>query len=241
MLCYGHGPCHVGEQIGTLMPGKCNSQLFCLLLFLLFGLCSCGGSNSSGSGGTLSPSFSISVSPQSQSLGVGEGASLNLTVHALNGFSQMIQVSVNGLPGGVTTSPASPFSMTTSGQSVTLTASSSAAIGSATITFDNIRRHQWQSGIFGPSHDFDHPGNFWRAFQQEYLRPHGRHAPGRRLRSKAPVNLRQCGRSQLRGCNPHGFPAGFEMHSGVRSAWSESQRRRDASACRHRGRSRRLG
>jgi hypothetical protein len=42
---------------------------------------------------------------------------------------------VSGLPSGVTASPTSPFSMTTSGESVAFTASSSAATGSSKVTF----------------------------------------------------------------------------------------------------------
>jgi hypothetical protein len=85
---------------------------------------------------TAPPSFSISVSPQSQSFSTGQSTSLSLSVNALNGFNQTIEVSVAGLPSGVTPSPTSPFSMTTSGESVTLTASSSAALGSSTVTFN---------------------------------------------------------------------------------------------------------
>jgi len=111
------------------------AQLFALSLLVL-SLSSCGGgSNSSGSGGSTSPSFSISVSPQSQSLSPGQSASLGLSVNAVNGFNQPIEVSVAGLPSGVTSTPTSPFSMTLGGASVTLTVSSSAAIGSSTVTF----------------------------------------------------------------------------------------------------------
>jgi hypothetical protein len=105
---------------------------------LVLTLSSCGGSSSSGSGPGPgpSPSFSISVSPQNQSVGVGQSATLTLSVSAVNGFNQAIQVSVTGLPNGVTSSPASPISMTISGQSVTLAAASSASIGPSTVKFN---------------------------------------------------------------------------------------------------------
>ena len=105
------------------------------LLALVFS--SCGGSSGSPGPGPVPPaSFSISVSPQSESVGTGQSANLLLSVNAVNGFNQAIEVSVTGLPSGVTSSPASPFSMTISGQSVTLTASSSAALGSSAVTFN---------------------------------------------------------------------------------------------------------
>ena len=96
-------------------------------------LFSCG---SSPSGPSASPSFSISVSPQSLSVGTGQSATLALSVDALNGFNQAIEVSVSGLPTGVTSSPASPFSMTTGGQTVTLVVPSSANVGTSTVIFD---------------------------------------------------------------------------------------------------------
>lgn len=107
----------------------------------LLALClsSCGGSSSSplaGPGPSPSPSFSISVSPQTETIDQGQSATLTLSVSPANGFSQTIEVTVASLPNGVTTSPASPFSMSNSGQAVALTVSSSAALGSATITFD---------------------------------------------------------------------------------------------------------
>src|SRR5205807_8933863 len=82
-----------------------------------------------------SPSFSIGVSPLNQSNGAGQSATLNLSVNAMNGFNQGIEVSVTGLPSGVTLSPAARLSMTTGGQSVTLTASSTAALSASTATF----------------------------------------------------------------------------------------------------------
>lgn len=106
---------------------------------LVLTLSSCGGGSSSSSPGPgpgPSPSFSISVTPQIQSVGVGESATLTLSVSAVNGFNQAIQVSVTGLPNGVTSSPASPFSMTINGQSVTLAAASSASIRSSTVKFN---------------------------------------------------------------------------------------------------------
>jgi IPT/TIG domain-containing protein len=114
---------------------RCFLPLAGLLLVLTLTSCG-GGSSSSGPGPGPSPSFSISVSPQNQSVGVGQSATLTLSVSAVNGFNQAIQVSVTGLPNGVTSSPASPFPMTISGQSVTLAAASSASIGSSTVKFN---------------------------------------------------------------------------------------------------------
>lgn len=120
-------------------PNRRVIPWFLLLIGSLFmpSLSSCGGhSLEQGTSSGQVPGFSISISPLNQSVDTGESATLALSVNAVNGFNQTIQVSVAGLPSGVTSSPASPFSMTTAGQSITLTAASSAATGSSTLTFD---------------------------------------------------------------------------------------------------------
>src|SRR5262249_40156649 len=57
-------------------------------------------------------------------------------VSVQNGFNQTISVSITGLPTGVTSSPASLFSMISAGQTVILAVASSAALGSSTIAFN---------------------------------------------------------------------------------------------------------
>jgi hypothetical protein len=121
-----------------LLP-RCMVYLAALLFTLT--LSSCGGISNSPAPApppapSPTPSFSINVTPPSQTVGTGESITLTLTVNALNGFDQAIDVSVAGLPIGVTSSPASPFSMSDSRQLVTLMASSAAALGSFTVTFN---------------------------------------------------------------------------------------------------------
>jgi len=112
----------------------CNVLIICLLLSLFSA--SCGGG--SGSSGSISPppSFSISVSPQSMSIDQGQGGTINLSVTESNGFNQSITVSMTGLPNGVTSAPASPFTVTSSGQAVTLTVSASAELETSTLEFE---------------------------------------------------------------------------------------------------------
>jgi hypothetical protein len=61
---------------------------------------------------------------------------INLTLTQLNGFAGTVNVSISGLPSGVTASPASPFTLPTSGLAVTLTAGSNVANGNYALAFD---------------------------------------------------------------------------------------------------------
>jgi hypothetical protein len=104
----------------------------CLLLAL--GFSACGGS--SGSSGTSNPpSFSISVGPKNLSLSQGHSGTVNISVIE-SGFNQSISVSITGLPTGVTSVPASPFNVGSSSQAVTLIASTTAQVGTSTLTFE---------------------------------------------------------------------------------------------------------
>lgn len=113
---------------------RCCIALLAQLLLLLL-LASCGGGSSSTGIPPTAPGFSISASPQSQAVNVGQTATVSLSVIATGGFSQTISVIVTDLPTGVIATPASPFSITTSGQQITLTASASAPLGTTTIGF----------------------------------------------------------------------------------------------------------
>ena len=77
-------------------------------------LIGCGGSGSTlpASPPPPAPDFTLGVSPQSLFLPIGVGSgSLQVSVQAINGFSQAVSVSIAGLPAGVTTNPASPFNV----------------------------------------------------------------------------------------------------------------------------------
>lgn len=113
-----------------------------LLLFALASLillsCGCG---SSSSGGTTpppppAPDFSIHSSSQSLTVTTGGSTNVQVSITPLNGFSETVSMAISGLPAGLTASPASPFNVTTAApQTVTFTASSSATLGTFTISF----------------------------------------------------------------------------------------------------------
>ena len=101
----------------------------------LLGLTGCGNQGSSTQTGG-SQNFSIAVSPITVTAAAGSSTS-GFTVSATgqNGFSGSPMVTLSGLPTGITTSPASPFSVPTGGsQAVTLALPGSVANGSYTVT-----------------------------------------------------------------------------------------------------------
>ena len=76
------------------------------------------------------PDFSISASPSSQSAAQGNGAAYTVSIVALNGFTDTVSFSVNGLPSGTSASFV-PASVTGSGSStLTVTTSSTTPVGS---------------------------------------------------------------------------------------------------------------
>jgi hypothetical protein len=98
-------------------------SLLCLPLLGIGLAVGCGSSNQ-----PVRPAqdFTLTVSPSSlfAPIGVG-GASVQISVQAVNGFSQSISVSFTGLPTGVSTSPAMPLMLNPgTNQTITLTAAS---------------------------------------------------------------------------------------------------------------------
>jgi len=82
------------------------------------------------------PDFSISFSSPSVTVAQGSTSkAVTVSVNPTNGFSGQVQVSVGGLPAGVTSNPASPFTVSVgNGVSLLFSASSSAAAGSINLT-----------------------------------------------------------------------------------------------------------
>ncbi len=82
------------------------------------------------------PDFSIGFSPNS--ISVLQGATsqaVNLSVNPLNGFTGSVQVTLSGLPSGIVSSPASPFSVSAgSSTPVLFSAAPNASTGSSTIS-----------------------------------------------------------------------------------------------------------
>jgi hypothetical protein len=103
---------------------------------LSLALAGCGGSGS----GTAPPppppgDFSISAAPANLTLGAGGSQTVTVSSTEVNGFAASISVSVSGLPGEVTVNPAT-FSLAPGNQQqVMITASASAQLVVATITF----------------------------------------------------------------------------------------------------------
>ena len=81
-------------------------------------------------------SFALTITPQSTSMAPGQTMAVQVGATPMNGFNSTITVNLTGLPSGVTSTPSSPFTMTTAGQSLTLAASPSAAQGLATLSFE---------------------------------------------------------------------------------------------------------
>jgi subtilase family serine protease len=82
------------------------------------------------------PNFSLSAAPSTLSVGRGKSVTSTISVNKLNGFSGTVSLSATGLPKGVaaTFNPAS-----TSGSStLTLKASSTASLGTATVTINGV-------------------------------------------------------------------------------------------------------
>jgi hypothetical protein len=80
------------------------------------------------------PDFSISALPSSQSIAQRGGVSYSVTINALNGFSDTVNLSVSGLPSGATASYA-PTAVSGSGSStLTLTTAASTPVGTYTLS-----------------------------------------------------------------------------------------------------------
>src|SRR5215831_14846937 len=81
---------------------------------------------------TTNPDFSLSASPNSLTITQGSMGTSTITVNPVNGFSGTVNLSISGLPSGVTANfnPASA----TSASTLTLTAGSAAATGTFTLT-----------------------------------------------------------------------------------------------------------
>jgi len=85
------------------------------------------------------PDFALALSPQSMSLTIGGvGEPVQLTASALNGFSGTTNVSLSGLPAGVTASPTTLSLSPGAPQNVTFTAGNSAQAGTASVVFTGI-------------------------------------------------------------------------------------------------------
>jgi hypothetical protein len=84
----------------------------------------------------LSPDFTLSVAPQSLAITDGAtGQQVAVSATAQNGFTGTVDVSVSGLPSGVTAAPATLNLSSGTSQNMMLTAAANATTGSTTVTF----------------------------------------------------------------------------------------------------------
>lgn len=83
------------------------------------------------------PDFSLTLTPAAATITAGSttGTTLSLKTVASDGFSGTVDITLKGLPTGVTAKPASLALTPGTAQQVTLTASASAALGAFTVTF----------------------------------------------------------------------------------------------------------
>lgn len=87
---------------------------------------------------TSVPDFGITTSPTSVGVSQASQATDTVTVSGLNGFNSSVNLSISGLPSGVTAT-FSPTSLVPPGSStLTLSAGPTAAIGSATVTVTGV-------------------------------------------------------------------------------------------------------
>jgi hypothetical protein len=84
----------------------------------------------------VTPDFALTVTPASQSLVAGTtGTALSVLATGIGGFAAHVTVEITGLPTGVTANPASLTLTAGAAQNVTLSASTAATSGAATVTF----------------------------------------------------------------------------------------------------------
>src|SRR5260370_10927148 len=101
----------------------------------------CGGSYSSPPPPPPVADFTLSLSSSSISITQGTSSTaVTVSVNSLNGFSSAVQVTLGALPAGVTSNPASPFSVAArASTSVIFGASANATAGNFTISVQAAR------------------------------------------------------------------------------------------------------
>jgi hypothetical protein len=81
-----------------------------------------------------SPDFALSISPASPTISQGAASSsIQISVQALHGFSGDVQITLGGIPAGITSNPQRLFTVT-SGGALVIGAAATAATGTASIS-----------------------------------------------------------------------------------------------------------
>src|SRR4051794_23025151 len=108
-------------------------SLFCLLsLCLIALLAGCGSTVSSTGGTTDNGTFTLGVDP-AVTIAQGQSRTFTVTPASPDHFTGSIQVSLSGLPAGVTVSPAKATVAMGTSTTFTLTAAADAAVGTSTV------------------------------------------------------------------------------------------------------------
>src|SRR6201994_8625 len=122
--------------MSVLTPRSCMRQarlsLICLLSLCFIALFSGCGSTTT-SGGTTDNGTFVLGAQSSVTIAQGQNRTFTVTPSSANGFTGSIQVSMSGLPTGVTAAPANATVKTGSSTTFTLTAASDATVGTTTM------------------------------------------------------------------------------------------------------------
>ena len=115
---------------------RCAPRKLCVVLFLVAAVVTgCGSGSSNGTGGA--PDFSVGVSASSVNITSGSSATFQITTQPLNGFSGNVTITVSNEPAGVTTTPASPITISVgTAQTVTVNCASTTAAGTYDVTLN---------------------------------------------------------------------------------------------------------
>jgi hypothetical protein len=127
-----------GPSMSMTLMKRVSFSGICFAAVGMVGALVAGCGSGGGSTSTTAPpsgDFSISASPSSVILGNGQSANVTVSVTEVNTFTSSVSVSVSGLPAGVTASPATFSIVPGSQQAVELNAVATAAVATATLTF----------------------------------------------------------------------------------------------------------
>ncbi len=113
----------------THFSGLC----FVALVILAFFVIGCGGGSGGGNPQTPTVDFSISASATSMKLESGQSQNVTISVTGSNGFASSINISMSGMPAGVTASPSTFTLMPGNQQVVAISTSAAAQTGTASI------------------------------------------------------------------------------------------------------------
>src|SRR6266481_2580342 len=118
-----------------LRVSKGSLVIYCVSFGMVPLLASCGGGSS---GPPPQQDFSVSVTPSATSMIVGTvSPPVVITVAGQNGFTGQVSIEISGLPPGATSSPVTPFKVSTSGnQQVVLFIPPTTQTGTLSLQFE---------------------------------------------------------------------------------------------------------